>query len=98
MCLGKRHPASLTAWASRYARKPWSKFVNMDNQKYISSEALDFLDHLLRYDHQERLTPREAMQHPYFGRWNTHAAPSSCSAHGCCSRYCKGEGELGDDL
>jgi casein kinase II subunit alpha len=27
---------------------------------------LDFLDKLLKYDHQERLTPREAMTHPYF--------------------------------
>jgi serine/threonine protein kinase len=29
-------------------------------------DALDFLDHLLRYDHQERFTAEEAMQHPYF--------------------------------
>jgi casein kinase II subunit alpha len=50
----------------RYARKPWSKFVTEANQKYISAEALDFLNKLLRYDHQERLTPREAMAHPYF--------------------------------
>jgi serine/threonine protein kinase len=27
---------------------------------------LDFLDKLLRYDHQSRLTAREAMEHPYF--------------------------------
>ncbi len=32
----------------------------------MSPEAIDFLDGLLRYDHQERLTPREAMAHPYF--------------------------------
>jgi casein kinase II subunit alpha len=32
----------------------------------VSPEALDFLDKLLRYDHQERLTAREAMDHPYF--------------------------------
>ena len=31
-----------------------------------SNEALDFLDKLLRYDHQTRLTAREAMDHPYF--------------------------------
>ncbi|KAI8826993.1 Pkinase-domain-containing protein [Fimicolochytrium jonesii] len=50
----------------RYARKPWRRFVTPDNERYISNEALDFLDKLLRYDHQERLTPQEAMMHPYF--------------------------------
>ena len=32
----------------------------------MTPEALDFLDKLLRYDHQERLTAREAMEHLYF--------------------------------
>ncbi|ORX94203.1 Pkinase-domain-containing protein [Basidiobolus meristosporus CBS 931.73] len=50
----------------RYARKPWNKFITTENQKYVSPAALDFLDKLLRYDHQERLTPKEAMDHPYF--------------------------------
>lgn len=31
-----------------------------------TSAAIDFLDRLLRYDHAERLTAEEAMQHPYF--------------------------------
>jgi len=30
------------------------------------AEAIDFLDKLLQYDHQARLTAREAMNHPYF--------------------------------
>lgn len=51
----------------RYAAKPWSKFVTSANQRYISEELFDLLDKLLRYDHQERLTAREAMNHPYFG-------------------------------
>jgi len=50
----------------RYTRKPWTRFVTAENERYISPEALDFLDKLLRYDHQERLTPKEAMLHPYF--------------------------------
>jgi len=50
----------------RYPRKPWAKFLTAENQGYISPEAIDFLDHLLRYDHQERLTAKEAMNHPYF--------------------------------
>nr|QKY15034.1 casein kinase Ii subunit alpha-4 (CKA4) [Polytomella parva] len=49
-----------------HSRKPWSKFVTTQNQHLTSPEALDFLDKLLRYDHQERLTAQEAMEHPYF--------------------------------
>ena len=51
----------------RYAAKPWNKFINMANQRYISEELFDLLDNLLRYDHQERLTAKEAMNHPFFG-------------------------------
>jgi len=49
-----------------HARKPWEKFITADNKHLVSSEALDFLDGLLKYDHQERLTAKEAMAHPYF--------------------------------
>ena len=52
---------------SRYPRKPWTRFITSENQRYISNEAVDFLDKLLRYDHQERLTAREAQAQPYFG-------------------------------
>lgn len=70
---------------SRYPKKPWHTFVNSDNQRFVSNDAIDFLDKLLRYDHQvrccvlsyrlcfsfspriqERLTAKEAMNHPYF--------------------------------
>ncbi|KAF6165218.1 hypothetical protein GIB67_030400, partial [Kingdonia uniflora] len=34
--------------------------------KVLSILAIDFLDKLLRYDHQDRLTAREAMGHQYF--------------------------------
>uniref|UniRef100_A0AC34G1Z6 Protein kinase domain-containing protein n=1 Tax=Panagrolaimus sp. ES5 TaxID=591445 RepID=A0AC34G1Z6_9BILA len=50
----------------RHTRKRWERFVHGENQHLVTSEAIDFLDHLLRYDHQERLTAREAMDHPYF--------------------------------
>ncbi|XP_078092986.1 casein kinase II subunit alpha isoform X3 [Mustelus asterias] len=50
----------------RHSRKRWERFVHSENQHLVSSEALDFLDKLLRYDHQTRLTAREAMEHPYF--------------------------------
>ena len=50
----------------RYPRKPWPRFVTPENERFVSDEALDFLDKLLRYDHQERLTAQEAQQHPFF--------------------------------
>lgn len=50
----------------RHSRKRWERFVHSENQHLVSTEALDFLDKLLRYDHQARLTAREAMDHSYF--------------------------------
>ncbi|KAK6923970.1 Protein kinase domain [Dillenia turbinata] len=56
----------LAALVGRHSRKPWAKFINADNQHLAVPEAIDFLDKLLRYDHQERPTAKEAMAHPYF--------------------------------
>eukprot|EP00798_Chlamydomonas_sp_ICE-L_P019158 gene19158-25766_t len=56
----------LVALVGTHSKKPWSKFVSPENQHLVSPEAIDFLDKLLRYDHQERLTCQEAMAHPYF--------------------------------
>jgi len=50
----------------RHSRKRWERFVHSENQHLVSPEALNFLDKLLRYDHLERLTAKEAMEHPYF--------------------------------
>ncbi|TID16992.1 casein kinase II subunit alpha [Venturia nashicola] len=50
----------------RFPKKSWHSFINQDNTRFVSNEAIDFLDKLLRYDHQERLTAKEAMAHPYF--------------------------------
>ncbi|KAJ3011569.1 Casein kinase II subunit alpha [Thoreauomyces humboldtii] len=51
---------------SRYPRKPWERFVTAENRPFATPDAVDLLDRLLRYDHQERLCPTEAMSHPYF--------------------------------
>ncbi|CAO3670908.1 unnamed protein product [Rhizopus stolonifer] len=50
----------------RHIRKPWTKYVTSENQHLVSEDALDFLDKLLKYDHQERPTAKEAMEHHYF--------------------------------
>lgn len=44
-------------------------------------EALDFLERLLRYDHQERMTAKEAMMHPYLAPVR-EAAAAAASAKG----------------
>lgn len=49
-----------------YERKPWSRFVNTKNQHLVTDDGVDFIDRLLRYDHQERLTAKEAMMHRWF--------------------------------
>ena len=36
----------------RFPKKTWHAFVNTDNQRFVSNDAIDFLDGLLRYDHQ----------------------------------------------
>ena len=40
----------------------------------MSDEALDLLSKMLRYDHAERVTPRDAMEHPYFKPVKEHHA------------------------
>ncbi|KAI8887292.1 Pkinase-domain-containing protein [Backusella circina FSU 941] len=49
-----------------YKAIPWSKFVGPHNKRYMSAELFDLLDKLLKYDHQERLTAKEAMEHAFF--------------------------------
>uniref|UniRef100_A0A8W8JWU2 non-specific serine/threonine protein kinase n=1 Tax=Magallana gigas TaxID=29159 RepID=A0A8W8JWU2_MAGGI len=53
-------------YTGQHSRKRWERFVHNENQHLVSPEALDFLDRLLRYDHQDRLTAKEAMDHAYF--------------------------------
>ncbi|GME74867.1 unnamed protein product [Ambrosiozyma monospora] len=49
-----------------YIKRPWVRFINSSNQHLVNDEMLDFIDKILRYDHQERLTAKECMAHPYF--------------------------------
>ncbi|EEB06745.1 CMGC/CK2 protein kinase Cka1 [Schizosaccharomyces japonicus yFS275] len=49
-----------------YPKRDWTSFLTRENRALANDEALDLLSHLLRYDHQERYTCREAMAHPYF--------------------------------
>lgn len=50
----------------RQHRRPWKKYINWRNEQFCTPDAIDFLDKLLRYDHQDRLTAAEALQHEFF--------------------------------
>jgi len=32
----------------------------------VNIDAIDLLDKMLKFDKNQRITPKEAMQHPYF--------------------------------
>lgn len=49
-----------------HSKKNWVRFVTAENQHLVSDAAMDLVEKLLRYDHQERLTAVEAMAHDYF--------------------------------
>jgi len=65
LTLGPQFAGVLTG-RSQYPRVAWTEFVNRENTHLVSREALDFIDKLLKYDHAERLTAKEAMKHPLF--------------------------------
>ncbi|KAH6888715.1 kinase-like domain-containing protein [Thelonectria olida] len=47
-------------------RREWTSFVREENVRTANAEAVDFLDRVVRFDHQDRLTADEALNHPYF--------------------------------
>jgi casein kinase II subunit alpha len=70
---------------SRYPKKPWHSFINAENQRFVSNDAIDFLDKLLRYDHQvsrsllchmHALTSHRIASRPK-KRWHTPTSPLS---------------------
>lgn len=50
----------------RYSKRSWRSFVNEKNKHLVSQEAINLLDSMLKYDHQQRPTCKEAMLDPYF--------------------------------
>ena len=59
-----------TLAVKEYERKGWSRY-RKDNlterfDEFATDVAIDLLDKMLRYDHLERIAPKDAMEHPYF--------------------------------
>jgi casein kinase II subunit alpha len=51
---------------NRYPTASWQSFISPERKQFCDKDALDLLDKMLRYDHQDRITAKEAMDHPYF--------------------------------
>lgn len=56
-----------------YSRKPfptehvgWERFIKSPSVDWCDATALDLLNKLLAFDHEDRILPHEAMAHPFF--------------------------------
>ncbi|GAB0495562.1 hypothetical protein MMPV_006864 [Pyropia vietnamensis] len=63
---GLRLAPELSAAIGSHAPKEFSRFVNSENRHLVVDDGLDLLRSMLRYDPQERITAKEAMQHRFF--------------------------------
>lgn len=59
-------PNNVLSPAHNYPKKPLNAFVTPENSHLCSPEALDLLSKLLRFNHHDRLSAQEAMDHAYF--------------------------------
>ena len=75
----------------RFPKKNWHTFVNAENQRFVSNDAIDFLDKLLRYDHQvgrglgfidESLTAALGAAHRHGGHGSSILQSRSCRRSG----------------
>jgi serine/threonine protein kinase len=72
----------------RWPRQPWTRYTTPDTLPFFTPEAVDLLEKLLRYDHQERLTAREAQAHAYFSEaflWSMFFLSILRSGSRCCT-------------
>lgn len=49
-----------------YGKKAWGKFITPENKHLCADDAIDLLSKMLIYDHADRITPKDAMEHAYF--------------------------------
>lgn len=52
--------------SAKHPARKLSKFVTQANKHLAVPEAIDLLEKVLKFDHQQRLTCRQAMAHHYF--------------------------------
>jgi len=54
---------------------PWNKFATSENKHLVSEEACNLLDKMLVFDHENRISAKDAMNHPYFAAVNQVKSP-----------------------
>ncbi|KAH0795348.1 CMGC family protein kinase [Histomonas meleagridis] len=59
-------PSQVADKVKNKPKKQWTEFINETNKEFATPEALDLIDKCIRYDHQERITAKEALEHPFF--------------------------------
>ena len=59
---GLERPAHIR---QQYPKRPWTSFIG-PNTPHATPDALDLLDKMLTFDHEKRITARDAMLHPAF--------------------------------
>lgn len=48
-----------------YPKRPWASFMSRSTPN-ASADAIDLLEKMLAFDHEKRITARDAMAHPFF--------------------------------
>lgn len=59
-------PKQLTKLVTNTEQVPLENFVNQNNYSRVTQDGIDLLYKMLVYDKNGRITPTEAMQHPFF--------------------------------
>ena len=44
----------------------WTSMVDDYNEDLVNDDVIDLLSKMLVFDHNERITPKEALKHRYF--------------------------------
>jgi len=61
-----KNPFEIKENIKRWEPIDFTTLFSEERKEYAEEEALDLLSKILRFDKQERLTAREALEHPYF--------------------------------
>jgi casein kinase II subunit alpha len=73
-------PAPIAKILKSYPAMDLEEFINKNNQSLVSEEGLDLLRKMLAYDKNLRITPIQAMNHPYFNPVKQLLATSNASS------------------
>ena len=59
-------PPDMQKHITQSKEKPWESFIQKGFEQLASSDAIDLISQCIRFDHMERITAEEALQHRYF--------------------------------